>query len=287
MEEEWRPVVGYKGLYEISNLGRVKSVDRVMTSMRTNSDGSVSPYTYHVKEKILKQGIRQDGYSDVSLSNHGKTVLHCIHRLLAEAWIPNPNNFNYVNHKDLDKTNNSLDNLEWISNAGNVIHAVNQYSNTKQCKPIYCLETNEVYPSMGQCERSLGLPAGSVTDVINHGRGCKYTLRLATEDEIAAHKASLDSKVSWTFDFHGKGKRLHPIRKIKCIETQAIFDSLVYAESVTGLCGDTIRDSIRQKRSYNELTFYYLDDPPEDEETYKEECAQRYYDLTHHKANRY
>ena len=140
---------------------------------------------------------------------------------------------------------------------------------------------------MGQCEKSLGLPAGAVSAVINYGRRCKYTLRLATEDEIAAHKGSLDSKVSWTFDFHGKGKRLYPIRKIKCIETQAIFDSLVHAESITGLSGDGIRDSIRQKRSYNELTFYYLDDPPEDEETYKEECAQRYYDLTHNKANRY
>lgn len=67
MEEEWRPVVGYEGLYEISNLGRVKSLERVVTSMQTRSNGQVHPFTYHVKEKLLKQGRRPDGYADVSL----------------------------------------------------------------------------------------------------------------------------------------------------------------------------------------------------------------------------
>lgn len=107
----------------------------------------------------MKQGRRQDGYSDVSLSRHGVTTLHCVHRLIAEAWIPNPNNYKYVNHIDLDKTNNSIDNLEWISETGNVVHAVQRFSNP-QSIPIYCKETNQVYASMGQCDVALGLKQG-------------------------------------------------------------------------------------------------------------------------------
>ena len=166
MKEEWRPVRGYEGLYEISNLGRVKSVARTMTSMRTGKDGITKPYTYSVKEKILKQGRRIDGYLDVSLSRNGKTVLHCIHRLLAESWIPNPCNYRFVNHIDLNKTNNSLDNLEWISEQGNVIHAVERYSNP-QSIAIYCKETDRVYSSMGQCDKALGLHQGDTWKVIN------------------------------------------------------------------------------------------------------------------------
>lgn len=286
MKEEWRPVVGYEGLYEVSNLSRVKSVERDITVDRVNRDGLVKPYTVHVKERILKQGRRHDGYADVSLSDHGKTVLHCVHRLVAEAWIPNPQGLRCVNHKDLDKTNNALSNLEWVSNSENVSHGVCNLSNP-QCIPIYCYETDTVYASMGRCDAALGLPQGSACIAIQKNRKLHgYTIRKATESEVLHYRESLDSSPGWKFEFKKKG-RLHSIRKIKCIENQQTYSTLVAASKGTKICADTIRDSIRQKRSAKGLfTFYYMDDAPEDEIEYQKCCQNRYYLLTHSKGNR-
>ena len=281
MEEEWRPVVGYEGLYEVSNLGRVKGLAREIPVRRTNRDGEVQTYMFKVKEKILKQGRRQDGYADVPLSKQGVTVLYCVHRLIADAWIPNPNNYKYVNHKDLDKTNNSLNNLEWISNSGNITHAVQRYANP-QSIAIYCKETNTVYASQGQCELALGLSKGSVHDILYSSRPCKYTLCEATEEQIKSSKESIDAECGWTYDVEPKHKRLHPVRKLKCINTQKCYDTMREACEDTGLKEDSLRDSIRQKRTYKGFTFYYLDDPPADEETYRISCEERYYRLTHH-----
>lgn len=274
MQEEWRPVVGYEGMYEISNLGRVKSIERDMTGMRRNRDGSYAPYVFHVKERILKQGRRADGYSDVSLSRNGVTILHCIHRLLAEAWVPNPNNYNYVNHIDLDKTNNSLDNLEWVSNSGNMNHAVQRYANP-QSIAIYCKETGQVYSSMGQCDKALGLKEGNTWATIHLGRNYGYTLTVATDSQVAEAKANIDAECSWTFSQPKKG-RLHPIRKIKCIDTQEVFDTLTQAAKVTHRSEDSIRASIRNKSCTSGLTFYYLDDAPSDEVEYQRLCRSQY-----------
>ena len=284
MDEKWRPVVGYEGLYEISNLGRVKSVERTMPYTFRTKSGELRDSHYHVSEKILKQGRRIDGYADVSLSRNGVTILHCVHRLLAEAWVPNPNHYKYVNHIDLDKTNNSLNNLEWISNSGNVNHAVERYSNP-QSIAIYCRETDQVYSSMGQCDRALGLTLGTTSNVIREGRPCKYTLSLATESEVSDAKLSIDAKCSWTFHQPKKG-RLHPVRKIKCIDIDTVFDTLCAASKATGCSQDAIRASIRNKVSCKGLTFYYLDDAPEDESAYLHDAqTQSYYNI-HSNHNR-
>ncbi len=269
MEEKWRPVVGYEGLYEVSNLGRVKSLDRDIEVQHKGEPVKLR----HFKGKILKQGRRQDGYADVSLSRQGVTTLHCVHRLIAQAWIPNPDNLDCVNHKDLDKTNNSLDNLEWVSTSDNMRHASANYSSS-QIIPVYCYETDKVYPSMNHCDRALGFTEGFTHNVIRHNRPSPYTLRLATNEEIEKHKSELDSIPGWTYKYKKKG-RLHPIRKIKCIDTQEIFDTLAQAASSTGVCADAIRNSIRQKRTCKGLTFYYLDDAPEDEFEYQQRCKDR------------
>lgn len=92
--EEWKII----GEYEVSNEGRVKSVDRVI--IRSNG----RPHT--VKGKLLSQHIDDRGYLRCSI---GK-----IHKLVAEAFVPNPNNYTTVHHKDHNKLNNNADNLEWI-----------------------------------------------------------------------------------------------------------------------------------------------------------------------------
>ena len=103
MIEKWRPVEGYEGLYEVSNTGRVRSVDRYVKTC-------YGSYRLH-KGKVLSPGIRPDGYLVVSLQYR----MFRVHRLVAEAFLPNPDNLPQVNHKDEDKSNNRVDNLEWCT----------------------------------------------------------------------------------------------------------------------------------------------------------------------------
>ena len=97
MEEEWRDIDFYEGLYQVSNLGRVKSLGNDKTK----------------KEKILKFGKNKNGYLIVVLCKNGKRKNSKVHRLVATAFIDNPSNFTMINHKDEDKTNNIVDNLEF------------------------------------------------------------------------------------------------------------------------------------------------------------------------------
>lgn len=102
-EEVWKPVKGYEGLYEISSLGRLRSMPKQC---------GLSPR----KMKIINPVIDKDGYLRASLYKNGISKNRHIHRLVAEAFIPNPNNLPQVNHKDEDKKNNCTDNLEWCTN---------------------------------------------------------------------------------------------------------------------------------------------------------------------------
>lgn len=106
MQEEWRDVVGFDG-YQVSNLGKIRGLDRL------DCIGKV----VHGKEKRTKRNNR--GYVMASLRKDGAEHTKLIHRLVAEAFIPNPNNYPQVNHKDEDKENNSVDNLEWCTNLYN------------------------------------------------------------------------------------------------------------------------------------------------------------------------
>lgn len=108
--EEWKDIKGYEGKYQVSNLGRVKSLKRLATN------------NHWIKEKILNESGKKktrDGYLMVSLA--GKTFR--VNRLVAETFIPNPLNKLSVNHIDGDKTNNRVDNLEWVTLSENMRHA--------------------------------------------------------------------------------------------------------------------------------------------------------------------
>ncbi len=108
--EEWKDIKGFEG-YQISNYGRVKSLN----------------YRRCGNTKLLKKIINnfKDNYHVVNLSKNGKHVLSRVHRLVATAFIPNPNNKPYVNHLDGCKTNNHISNLEWCTSSENAQHAYN------------------------------------------------------------------------------------------------------------------------------------------------------------------
>ena len=105
MIEEWRPVVGYEGLYEVSNTGQVRSLDRYVKTC-------YEAYKLQ-KGKILNPGKNTNGYLQVVLNCNGKRKTINVHKLVAQAFIPNTDNLPMINHKDEVKTNNSVDNLEW------------------------------------------------------------------------------------------------------------------------------------------------------------------------------
>lgn len=106
MTEIWKDVKGYEGLYQVSNMGRVRSVARVVTWKNQQ--------TKSYKSRMMK--IREkNGYRVVSLYKNHKSKDNRVHRLVADAFIENPNNLPFINHIDEDKSNNKVDNLEWCT----------------------------------------------------------------------------------------------------------------------------------------------------------------------------
>lgn len=114
--EIWKPVMGYEGLYEVSNLGRVRSLER----WRNAKNGSKSLH----KGKVMKNHYADNGYIRVLLNDGVEKKRHLIHRLVAQAFLPNPDNLPIVNHKDENKSNNSVDNLEWCDDKYNTRYSL-------------------------------------------------------------------------------------------------------------------------------------------------------------------
>lgn len=112
--EIWKQIVGFEGLYEISDLGRIKSLSRVI-----KREGNV---TANYKEKII-HGWITDGYRRVTLSKGNDEFIFKVHRLVATHFIPNPFDKEFVNHKNGIKHDNRKDNLEWATASDNIIHA--------------------------------------------------------------------------------------------------------------------------------------------------------------------
>lgn len=130
MKELWKEIEGFEGLYEVSNMGRVKALDRYVM----NNGG-----LQHKAERILKQNIQKNKHCMVVLCKNGKTYPKLVHRLVAIAFIPNPQNKPVVDHIDTDPTNNKVENLRWATvkeNANNPLSRVNN-SKSKKGHPYY------------------------------------------------------------------------------------------------------------------------------------------------------
>ena len=184
MNEVWKDVVGYEGLYQVSNLGRVRSVDRVTFSTGTMREDA----NYHFKGKLLKQGNRNASispYKQVVLYKDRKHKTYGVHRLVAEAFIPNPNNLPQVNHKDENPSNNNVNNLEWCTCKYNVNYgtatdrrALKTRNNAYNQKPVICVNTNIVYQNSCEAERKTGIKANNIRECCkgnySHAGGFKW-----------------------------------------------------------------------------------------------------------------
>lgn len=170
LREVWKPIAGYEGRYEISNLGRVKSLAR--TSTYTRYQYQTHEYVQSsitVPESIIKPGIHEDFYWNVPLTKDGHTKIHLLHLLLATAFIPNPNKLPCVNHIDGDKRNIRISNMEWATFSYNNIHAVRNGSRTQNI-PVKCIETGLIYSSMADADRLLQMPKGSCWRAIHEDK---------------------------------------------------------------------------------------------------------------------
>ena len=115
-QEVWKPVVGYEGIYEVSNFGRVLSLDRLVP-LRNNA---IRP----TKGRIITPCLKPNGYLYITLKRDGRQKMRFVHRLVAQHFLDNPDNKPEVNHIDFDKTNNKADNLEWCSKSENALHNI-------------------------------------------------------------------------------------------------------------------------------------------------------------------
>lgn len=129
MEKEiWKNITGYEGLYQVSNLGNIRVNDRRVFN---------SKCLCLRKGRILKNNKNGRGYINVSLTKNGKSKNKLVHRLVAEAFIPNPKKYLQVNHKNENKRDNRAENLEWCTSSYNVF-----YSKHKKCKKVQQIDFN-------------------------------------------------------------------------------------------------------------------------------------------------
>lgn len=133
-----KDIKNYEGLYAITE------------------DGSVWSYK---SKKFLKPKLNNSGYHFVDLYKNGKAKGHLIHRLVAEAFIPNPKGLPQVNHKDEDKNNNCASNLEWCDAKYNMNYGTRT---EKTYKPVYCVELDMVFKSQTEAAKELGLDQSSI-----------------------------------------------------------------------------------------------------------------------------
>lgn len=151
-EEVWLDVVGYEGLYQCSSTGRVRSLDRIVYVEKGNG------FNKRLKGSIRKIHDRS-GYKTVALFKEGKKESHYVHRLVAEAFVPNPNNHPMVNHKDESRDNNEAENLEWCTHQYNLNYGTSsKRKNKKLSTPVVGIHVESgkkiTFPSMMEAGRN-------------------------------------------------------------------------------------------------------------------------------------
>ena len=157
--EEWRDVKGYKGYYQVSNMGSVKSLER---TVRNGRGYRIVP------ERILKTGKNNHGYLQVHLYKEGKRKLCCVHRLVATAFCENLEGYKEINHIDENKLNNRADNLEFCSRSYNCTYnGLAKRTGKKLSKPVYSIDKESglimFWESAREAGKVLGIDSSHIT----------------------------------------------------------------------------------------------------------------------------
>jgi len=181
-EEVWKSHPDIVGI-EVSTFGRVRTLDRVVSSEK---------YTRFMKGRVLKQSYDVKSYLKADIPIYGKFATKKVHRLVAQTFIPNPDSLPQVNHKDNDRTNNNVNNLEWCTASYNAKYREKfGISNTESLGlPLFAvnLDTLEVlhFRSQGEAGRILGVSQGNINMVIKGKRNYAGAFWFTNDDNNAA-----------------------------------------------------------------------------------------------------
>lgn len=161
--EEWKDIKKFEGLYQISNFGRVKSLDRKI--YQKNKNGKFQYVTY--RGRILKVQKQKNGYLTIDLHRDNKFERKLIHKLVAEMFISNPNNYKYINHKDSNIQNNKVNNLEWCTQSYNIKYAYDLGNkippNMRAIKQIKDGKIVNIFKSISLAERQTNIKGANIS----------------------------------------------------------------------------------------------------------------------------
>ena len=171
MEEIWKDIEGYEGKYQVSNLGRVRSLDQMLSYASRWGTIAYRP----AKGKVLTAQKIHGGYLGVLFKVQGHTEMKLVHRLVAKAFVPNPQNLETVNHIDEDKTNNRADNLEWMSRADNVRYGTGSQRKRTPTRAVVQMSADgqdiRTWPSAKEAGQSLNIDPSHITACCRGKRG--------------------------------------------------------------------------------------------------------------------
>lgn len=171
----WKPVYGYEGYYEINEKGIIKGVERVI---------HFKNLCRKINAKILSSRINNCGYLEVRLSKDGRTKTRPVHVLLAEVFIPNPDNKPEVNHINGNKIDNRIENLEWVTHSENMLHAyaLGLCPTIDKEKPVVDVCEGRVFPSVRKAAEYYTIPYSTVKGYLNGNRNNPTCLRYLVQN---------------------------------------------------------------------------------------------------------
>ena len=168
MEEIWKDIEGFEGLYQVSNLGRVRSLDRYYTATHSRAIGT--PVRYKKKGVILKLTLNKRlGYVYISLKVNGNVFTKSVHRLVGKAFVDGYFEGADINHKNEDKTDNRAENLEWCTRQYNLTYnGLSKRVGISQGKPVEQMTLDgkviAAFPTIGEAGRATGLAVTHISE---------------------------------------------------------------------------------------------------------------------------
>ena len=202
MNEIWHPCAGFETHYEVSNIGNVRSIERYVNNAHNNGLKKLS-------SRVLKPALSKSGYLLVSFCVDNVKSNQTVHRLVARAFIENETNKPQVNHKDGDKLNNRLDNLEWVTASENGLHSYRVLGNVARNKPAFGITNPKVKPVIAtnlktgeqifiagtKQKKELGFAQTCVDKAIREGKSYKgWTFQQTLIESLTARITALEAK---------------------------------------------------------------------------------------------